>query len=125
MQKKILIADDEPILVEILKARFERNYYVITANDGEEALTKISAEKPDLLILDLLMPKKTGYNVLSEIMTDGIYVEKMPKVIILSARGKELDGGMGQRLGADCYFVKPFQLNELEAKVAELLKDLP
>ncbi|MFH0807973.1 MAG: response regulator, partial [Elusimicrobiota bacterium] len=118
MQKKILIADDEQILVEILKARLERNYTVITANNGEEALKQISLEKPDLLILDLLMPKKTGYNVLSEIVTEGIYVEKVPKVIILSARGKEIDGGLGQRLGADAYFVKPFQLSELEAKIA-------
>ncbi|MBU0952473.1 MAG: response regulator [Elusimicrobia bacterium] len=123
MQKKILIADDEQILVEILKARLERNYTVITANNGEEALKQISLEKPDLLILDLLMPKKTGYNVLSEIVTEGIYVEKVPKVIILSARGKEIDGGLGQRLGADAYFVKPFQLSELEAKIADLLKD--
>ncbi|MBU2615401.1 MAG: response regulator [Elusimicrobia bacterium] len=123
MQKKILIADDEQILVEILKARLERNYTVITANNGEEALKQISLEKPDLLILDLLMPKKTGYNVLSEIATEGIYVEKVPKVIILSARGKEIDGGLGQRLGADAYFVKPFQLSELEAKIADLLKD--
>jgi len=123
MPKKILIADDEQILVEILKARLERNYHIVTANDGEEALAKITSEKPDLLVLDLLMPKKTGYNVLSEIASDGIYLEKAPKVIILSARGKELDAGLGQRLGADAYFVKPFQLSDLEAKIAELLKD--
>lgn len=124
MQKKILIVDDEPQLVELLKARLEANHYeVIHAGDGLSALEKARREKPDLVILDLMLPKMDGYKVCALLKKDARYA-KIP-VLMFSARAQDTDVRLGEEVGADAYLTKPFDAQTLLNKIEELLNRSP
>jgi len=104
---KILIIDDEPDLVTMVTLRLEANgYQVIFACDGQEGLGKARNEKPDLIILDLMLPKIDGYKVCRLLKFDEKY-KKIP-VILFTARAQESDIKVGEDVGADAYLTKPF-----------------
>jgi len=119
--KKILVIDDETDLAEMLVLRLEANgYQVISALDGQEGLDKARTEKPDLIILDLMLPKIDGYKVCRMLKFDERY-RHIP-IILFTARAQELDIKLGKEVGADAYIIKPFEPDILLSKVAELLK---
>lgn len=120
MGKKILIIDDEPQLVEMLSMRLEANgYEVISANDGQEGLEKARNDAPDLLILDLMLPKIDGFKVCGLLKNDSRF-KKIP-IILFSAKAQEEDRKLGAEVGADVYMTKPFEPVSLLEKIKELL----
>jgi len=120
MAKKILVVDDEVQLVEMVKIRLEANgYEVLAAYDGQEALDKTREEKPDLIVLDLMLPKLDGYKVCRMIKFDDKY--KSIPIILFSARAQDSDKEMGVQVGADAYITKPFEPQVLLSKIKELL----
>ncbi len=122
MKEKILIADDNKFLVEILKADLELlNYEVYTAKDGEEALEIVQRVRPDLIILDIMMPKYNGYQVCRKIKNDPEL--KNTIIIILTAKTAPDDKYWGKDCGADEYVTKPFDTNELENLIRKKLDD--
>ncbi|OGW10483.1 MAG: hypothetical protein A2W75_08755 [Nitrospinae bacterium RIFCSPLOWO2_12_39_15] len=119
---RILVVDDEPELVEMVKIRLESyNYEIIVAYDGQEALGKARKEKPDLIILDLMLPKIDGYKVCRMLKFDEEY-KKIP-IVMFTARSHESDEKLGYECGADTYITKPFEPTVLLGKIKELLKD--
>ena len=116
---RILIVDDEPEIVRGIQdnLRFE-GYDTSAAYDGEEALRRAAADGPDLVLLDVMMPKVSGWDVCRELRRRGIDVP----VIMLTARGEEDDRVRGLELGADDYIAKPFALRELLARVRAVLR---
>ncbi|MCF7873333.1 MAG: response regulator [Candidatus Omnitrophica bacterium] len=117
--KKILIADDEPDFVELISMRLEVNGYdVVSAKDGQEAIDKTKSEKPDLLILDLMMPKVDGFEVCRMLKFDDNFKD-LP-IIVLSALDQQQDREKAVEAGADEYFIKPFDLSLLLTKIQEL-----
>jgi len=120
MAKKILLVDDEPHIITMLENRMKHaGYEVITACDGQEALLKTHKERPDLIILDLMLPKLDGYKVCRMLKFDEKY--KHIPIIMLSARAQEADKKMGETVGADGYVTKPFEPQVLLGKVKDLL----
>jgi DNA-binding response OmpR family regulator len=120
MSPKILVADDEPNIVISLEYLLKREgYTVVTARDGQQALDVIAKELPDLVLLDVMMPKKTGFEVCQEIRSNEAM--QAVKVLMLTAKGRDTDVAKGMALGADAYITKPFATKELVQKVAELL----
>jgi DNA-binding response OmpR family regulator len=120
MTHKILIADDEPNIVVSLEYLMKRaGYQVLVARDGQEALDLLRRERPALVLLDLMMPVKSGIEVCQELRADeslsGI------KVLMLTAKGRDTDVQKGLGVGADAYMTKPFSTKDLAAKVAEML----
>ena len=121
MPKKILIVDDEPGYLTLVKNRLEAaEYQVLTAQEGQEALEKAKREKPDLIILDLMLPKMDGYKVCGLLKRDTRY-SKIP-VILFTARAQEADRKQGEEVGADAYLTKPFDAPALLAKIEELIE---
>ncbi|MFC7411202.1 response regulator transcription factor [Hydrogenophaga atypica] len=117
---KILIADDEPNIVISLEYLLKREgYQVLVARDGQEALDTIAREHPDLVLLDVMMPHKTGFEVCQAVRTTP-GIEATP-ILMLTARGRETDVAKGMALGANAYMTKPFSTRELVLKVAEML----
>lgn len=120
MSEKVLVVDDEKAIADIIKYNLEKEgYQVDLAFDGEEALEKIKISEPHLLVLDIMMPKKDGFQVLKEIRP----FFKFP-IIILTAKEEEVDKVLGLELGADDYMVKPFSMRELVARVKANLRRL-
>lgn len=120
MNKKILVVDDEAQLVDMVKMRLEANNYdVITASDGQLALERARGEKPDLIILDLMLPKIDGYKVCRMLKFDEKY-KKIP-IIMFTARAQESDMKRGAEVGADAYITKPFDSKLLLNKIEELI----
>jgi len=120
MAKKILVVDDEQDLVEMVTARLEANgYEVISAYDGQEGLRKAQQEKPDLIILDVMMPKADGYKV-SRMLKFDVKFKDIP-IIMFTARAQEVDRQTSKEVGADAYITKPFEPEVLLAKIKELL----
>lgn len=120
MAKKILIVDDERDLVETLSIRFTSSgYQVILAFDGEEGLELARKEKPDLIILDVMMPKLNGYQVCRFLKFDDEY--KNIPIVMLTARGQEKDKDVSQQVGADFYVTKPFDGLQLLQKIKSIL----
>lgn len=120
MGKRILVVDDEPASVNMMQMRLEAGgYEIMAAYDGQEALEKARNEKPDLIILDLMLPKMDGYKVCRLLKFDDKY-KKMP-IIMFTARAQEADRKMGMDVGADAYITKPFDPKVLMAKIKELL----
>jgi len=118
MPAKILVADDEPNIVKLLRMYLrEEGYEVVAARDGREALERFRAEKPDLVILDLMMPELGGFEVTTEIRKDS----DVP-VIMLTARTDDVDKIVGLEMGADDYVTKPFNPRELVARVKANLR---
>ncbi len=120
MGKKILVVDDEPQIVNLISLRLkESGYEILTAGDGQTALQKAREEKPDLIILDLMLPKMDGYKVCALLKAD-MRFNKIP-IILLTARGQETDRVIGQEVGANAYITKPFQATILLNKLKGLL----
>ena len=121
-KKKILVVDDEQDIVTLIKRRLEiSGYEVIEAADGSEGLEKARKEKPDLVILDIMLPKIDGFQVCRMLKFDTDF--KDIPVMLFSARAGEHDRATGQEAGADAYLVKPFDSGALLAQVKQLLKD--
>ena len=115
-QAKVLVADDEPHLLRLVKFRLEREgYEVLTAVDGESALEMARTEQPDLCVLDVMMPKRSGFDVLRELRSDDSCSGM--KVIMLTARAQDRDVDVGFSLGADVYITKPFSPQELRVRI--------
>lgn len=122
MPWRILIADDEPSIVTSLEFLMRKcDYDVAVARDGEEALRLAEALRPDLVLLDVMMPRKSGFEVCRRIReTPGL---RATRIVMLSARGRDVEVDKGLALGADAYVTKPFSTKELVAKVRELLPE--
>lgn len=113
MSKKILIVDDEKPIVEILKINLMKDgYTVFEAYDGEEAVNKAMQAEPDLILLDVMLPKLDGFSVLKKIRE-----KSSVPILMLTAREEEFDKVLGLELGADDYITKPFSIRELMARV--------
>jgi DNA-binding response OmpR family regulator len=122
MPKEILIVDDEPsIVVPIQFLMEQQGYSVLVAENGEDALDAIYKYKPDLILLDIMLPRIDGYEVCEIVRLNPEYRDT--KIIFLTAKGREVEIAKGLSLGADAYIIKPFSNTELVAKVKELLKD--
>ncbi len=118
MGQRILIVDDEPNIAASLEFLLQRGgYEVRIAHDGEEALAQAEAFGPQLVLLDVMMPKLNGYEVCQRLRQNGRDV----KIVMLTARGREVDAEKGKALGADLYVTKPFSTRELVAQVKDLL----
>lgn len=121
MNKKVLIADDEPNIVISLEFLLRREgFEVLVAVDGEEALSKARAEKPDLVLLDVMMPKMNGFDVCQALRADPQMAGM--RILMLTAKGRETEVSKGLGLGADAYMTKPFSTKELVAQVRSLLE---
>ncbi len=120
MPKEILIVDDEPsIVVPIQFLMEQQGYNVLVAENGEDALDIIYKYKPDLILLDIMLPRIDGYEVCEIVRLDPRYRDI--KIIFLTAKGREVEIAKGLALGADAYITKPFSNTELVSKVQELL----
>ena len=120
MAKRILIVDDEVQLVEMVKMRLEAaGYEVISAYDGQDGFDKAKKNKPDLIILDLMLPKMDGYKICGLLKNDARY-SKIP-IIMFTARVQEEDVRLGKDLGAEEYVTKPFDPKILLSKIKELI----
>ncbi len=119
--EKILIVDDEEHIVELLHFNLlNAGYEVLSANNGIDAVKIAKAEKPSLLLLDLMLPGMDGFDVCKEIKRDADM--KKTSIIMLTAKGEELDKILGLELGADDYITKPFSVRELLARVKAVLR---
>ena len=120
MAKRILVVDDEARVVAVIQKRLESaGFEVITAMDGTEALMKARSEKPDLILLDLILPKLNGYQVCSILKRDSTY--KQIPILMLTARSQENDVDEWMRVGADAYMIKPFKGEMLLWQIEQLL----
>ncbi len=117
---KILIADDEPnILISLEYLMKREGYEVLLARDGDEALAVIRRERPALVLLDVMMPGKTGLEVCDLVRADEALAAM--KIVLLTAKGRDTDIAKGLALGATDYITKPFSTKELAQRVRELL----
>ena len=113
MEKKVLVVDDERPIVEILKINLQKEGYVVfEAYDGEEAVNRALTVEPDLILLDVMLPKIDGFSVCKKIRE-----KSSVPILMLTAREEELDKVLGLELGADDYITKPFSIRELMARV--------
>lgn len=118
MSQKILIVDDEPLYIQLLQVNLiAEGYDVIAAADGDEALEKVSSMRPNLVVLDVMMPRLDGFTTCERIRQ----FSQVP-IIMLTARGEEQDRIKGLNAGADDYVVKPFSADELIARVRAVLR---
>jgi len=116
---RVLIVDDEPHIVEVVAAYLEREgYEVSAAADGEAAIVRARADAPDVVILDVMLPHRSGFDILRELRGGG----SAPAVIMLTARDDVIDRVAGLELGADDYVTKPFEPRELVARVGAVLR---
>ena len=122
MGKKILVVDDEPFIVQMITSRLKASGYdTSSAGDGDEALRKARSENPDLIILDIMLPKMDGFQVCAALKQDERY--KDIPVILLTAKGGEESRQIGlQECGADEYVTKPFDAQSLLEKMSKLLE---
>jgi len=119
MAKKVLIIEDEPGISLSLKDEFEsEGYSVFTAEDGEKGFKMVKQQKPDLVILDIMLPLLDGYEVCKKLRMEG---DSTP-IIMLTVKDKEIDRVLGLELGADDYVTKPFSLRELMARAKAVLR---
>ena len=124
MTHKILIADDEPNIVISLEYLMKREgYELIVARDGAQALATILRERPSLVLLDVMMPGKTGFDVCQELRALPDFKD-LP-IVMLTAKGRDTDIAKGLAMGATAYLAKPFSTKEIAAKVRELLGGTP
>ena len=122
MANKILVVDDEPNIVLSLEFLMKQaGFQVRTAADGEAALAAIAAEQPDLILLDVMMPRKNGYEVCQAIRANPDW--KGVRIVMLTAKGREVEREKGLALGADDYITKPFSTQEVVERVRELLAE--
>jgi two-component system alkaline phosphatase synthesis response regulator PhoP len=120
-EEKILVIDDEEHILELIKFNLETNGYKVSiATNGIDALKHARAEAPQLILLDLMLPGMDGYDVCKEIRRDNS-ISNIP-IIMITAKGEELDKILGLELGADDYITKPFSIRELMARVKAVLR---
>ena len=120
MSHKVLIADDEPNILISLEFLMKREgHTVLLARDGDEALALIRAEVPALVLLDVMMPGKSGYEVCQAVRADEALAGV--KILMLTAKGRDTDVAQGLGVGADGYMTKPFSTKDLAARVREML----
>jgi DNA-binding response OmpR family regulator len=120
MSKKVLIADDEPNIVISLEFLMKREGHAVSvARDGPSALEAIRNGRPDLVLLDVMMPGLSGFEVCAAVRADEALAGV--KILMLSAKGRDTDIAKGNAMGADAYMTKPFSTRELAEKVRELL----
>ncbi len=120
MNPTLLIVDDEPNILLSLEFLMKREgYQVHLARDGQQALDAIAALRPDLVLLDVMMPIKTGFEVCQEVRADEAL--KSTRILMLTAKGRDTDVAKGLALGADAYMTKPFSTKELVEKVRQML----
>ena len=121
-KKRILIIEDETELVKAIQIRLEQaDYEILVACNGIEGLDRAHKEKPDLIILDLMLPKMDGYKICGLLKRDAKYAQ-IP-IIMFTARAQESDKKMGEEVGADAYITKPFEHQVLLDRIKELLKE--
>ncbi|MCG8035706.1 MAG: response regulator [Candidatus Thiodiazotropha taylori] len=121
MPKKILIVDDEPNIVFSVEFLMKRSgYEVVSAADGEQAMQLLTDEIPDLMILDVMMPRKNGFEVCADVRNEQRLAD-LP-ILMLSAKGRDAEIKKGLSLGANAYITKPFSTHELVEKVNQLLQ---
>lgn len=119
MSQKILVVDDEQSIVTLLKYNLETAGYIVeVAYDGEEALKKVEIEQPELIVLDVMLPKKDGIEVCKTIRSD----KNLVPILMLTAKDDEFDRVLGLELGADDYMTKPFSPREVVARVKAILR---
>jgi DNA-binding response OmpR family regulator len=122
MAARIVIADDEPNILVSLEFLMKREgYEVFLARDGAEAVQAVREHAPQLLLLDVMMPAKSGFEVCQELRADESLAGL--RILILTAKGRETDIAKGLALGADGYMTKPFSTRELVQKVSDMLAD--
>lgn len=120
MSQKILIADDEPNILISLEFLMKREgYEVVVARDGQEAVDAVLRERPALVLLDVMMPIKTGFDVCHEVRAHEAVRDTL--IVMLTAKGRDTDIAKGLALGANAYMTKPFSTKELVQKVRDLL----
>lgn len=119
MSQKVLVVDDEQSIVTLLKYNLETAGYIVeVAYDGEEALKKVEEEQPELIVLDVMLPKKDGIEVCKSIRSD----KNLVPILMLTAKDDEFDRVLGLELGADDYMTKPFSPREVVARVKAILR---
>jgi DNA-binding response OmpR family regulator len=117
--KQILIIEDDAAILRGLKDNLEyESYQVLTATDGEQGYCLIQEKKPDLIILDLMLPKMNGFELCRKIKKEGVSIP----ILMLTARSEEMDRVMGLDLGADDYITKPFSMAELLARIRAVMR---
>jgi DNA-binding response OmpR family regulator len=120
MAKRVLIADDEPNIVTSFEFLMEQaGFETRVATNGDEALALVASFRPDLVLLDIMFPVKSGYEVCQHLKSDP--ATRDIKVVIVSAKGRDVEVAKALELGADAFIAKPFSTRELVAKVRELL----
>jgi DNA-binding response OmpR family regulator len=121
-QIKVLIVDDEPDILEFLHYNLSRNGFdTVQASNGREAIRLADQEVPDLILLDIMMPKMDGYEVCQKIRSDALL--KDVSIVMLTAKGREVEREKGLALGADHYITKPFSTRQVVMKVKEILAE--
>ena len=124
MSHRILIADDEPNIVISLEFLMKREgYEVFVARDGPQALEAILRDRPHLVLLDVMMPGKTGFDVCQEVRANEAVKDTL--ILMLTAKGRDTDVAKGMAMGATAYMTKPFSTKEMARKVRELLERVP
>ncbi|HEY6908334.1 MAG TPA: response regulator [Myxococcales bacterium] len=122
MAKRILIVDDEPNIVTSLEFLMRREgFEVDIAADGEQALRAVGRIVPDLVLLDIMLPRVNGFEVCEKLRNDPRY--SRVKIVMLTAKGRDTDVAKGMALGADLYVTKPFSTKELVAQIGQMLAD--
>lgn len=123
MNKKVLIVDDEPhirlLLEQTLEELEDEGVEILTADNGEDALETINSEKPELVFLDVMMPKMNGFDVCNKIKNE-LQIKNV-YIIMLTAKGQEFDKQKGMEVGADMYMTKPFDPDEVVEKASQIL----
>jgi two-component system alkaline phosphatase synthesis response regulator PhoP len=120
MSKRVLIADDETNIVISLEFLMKREGFdVAVALDGEAALNAMTEQMPDLILLDVMLPKKDGFEICQQIRSNPDW--QSVKIIMLTAKGRDTEIAKGLALGADAYMTKPFSIKELVAQIRQLL----
>ena len=120
MGKKILIADDEPNIVVSLEFLMKQKGYIVrVVNNGEDALHAVGEFGPDLILLDVMMPRLSGYDVCQKVRENPAWAGI--RIVMLSAKGRDVEVNKGMAVGADAYVTKPFSTKDLIAQVAQML----
>ena len=121
MAGRVLIADDEPNIVTSLEFLMrQKGYETSVASDGEEALAQVERFRPDLLLLDVMLPRRDGFEVCQRLRATGW---TQLKIVMLTAKGRDIEIEKGMAMGADAYVTKPFSTRELVARVQALLEE--
>jgi DNA-binding response OmpR family regulator len=120
MASRVLIADDEPnILISLEFLMKQQGYETRVARDGDEALAEVESFRPDLVLLDVMLPRRNGFEVCQKLRADG-WADL--RIVMLTAKGRDIEIEKGLALGADAYVTKPFSTGELVERVARMLE---